>query len=145
MAPTPLVTPRAPGAAEPLTHTRGPAPTHKPRSSPTALPAVTGRPFLAPGLPCPFPQERPARPDPPGEAPTRPDPPVPQHRPQPPGALCARAVVSCNHRAPRDGGGRRGCTTRAGGALFERRLFLPEGSAEHRLHGEGEACSARSM
>lgn len=71
-APTPLVTPRAPRAAEPLTHTRGPAPTHKPRSSPTALPAVTGRPFPAPGLPCPFPQERPARPAWGGPDPARP-------------------------------------------------------------------------
>lgn len=112
-APTPPATRprRAPHAQIPLlTHSAA-------RTDGTALPGCgTARP-APPGAPGP------AQPDPLGEDPTRLDPAAPQHRPQPPGAPCACAALSTNHRAPRDGGREARPYHAAGGAcLFTRCL-----------------------
>lgn len=110
--------------------------THKSRSSPTALHALTGRPFPAAGLPAPLPQERPARPSPTRSGRTR------------PGSTRRPHSTARSRRAPRAhappsapttgrrgmGGGRRGRTTRRGEPACLHGAFL---RAEHRRQRDG--------
>lgn len=79
----------------------------------------------------------PAQPDPPGEAPTRLDPAAPQHRPQPPDALCACAALSTNHRAPRGGGSEARLYHAAGGACLPGAFLRPSAALSAAGSGTG--------